>query len=201
MLARADEWWAWMMIDAWRQPPWSGGVFFVNRLDFEDGDIVQMLSPRVKYEAASWLDLGLNLSFLDIEKTTTGEHYLQFRPELEVDPKFDLTPHLRLDWRNRMEWRMNEGDTFTTHRLRHRLQLGWTLPKPAGPLTRIFASNEWLIDLHKQDWTENRLVPVGLTFKLTEHSDLDVFYMLDSVKNAGGWKDESIVGTYLHVRL
>ncbi len=99
-----------------------------------------------------------------------------------------------------MEWRKNERAAFTTHRTRHRLQLGWTLPQPIGPLTRVFLSNEWLIDLHRQDWTENRLVPLGLTCKLSRSCDLDLFYMIFSQRGKIEWKNESVLGTYLRVK-
>lgn len=196
----ADEWWAWTMLDAWRAPPWSAGVFLGNRLDTEDASYVQIASPRVKYQLLPWLETGVGLSLLSIANTTTEVRYWQFRPELELNPRFNLTSRLRLDWRNRMEWRLNEGERFMTHRSRHRLQLAWTLPQPIGPLTRTFVSNEWLIDLHKGEWSENRLVPAGVTFKLTNHSDLDVFYMLLSHHQHDDWQTESVIGTYLRVR-
>lgn len=197
---RADEWWAWTMLDFYRKPPWTAGLFMGNRADTEDGSYVQIVSPRVKYAALPWLDLGLGLSTLSIENPNTHHRYEQLRPELEINPKFDLTKHLRMEWRNRMEWRWNEDAALTTHRSRHRLQLGWTLPQPLGPLTRMFASNEWLMDLHRGQWTENRLVPIGLTLKLGENTDLDCFYMIGSNRAKSAWKHESVLGTYLRIR-
>jgi hypothetical protein len=52
-------------------------------------------------------------------------------------------------------------------RMRHRVQMtrkldGW------GSLTAVYFSNEWLIELDCGDWTENRLVPAGLTFAVTK---------------------------------
>jgi len=197
---RADEWWAWSMLDFYRQPPWTVGLFMGNRADVDDGSIVQIVSPRAKYELAPWLDLGVGLSALSIENPSTQIRYEQLRPELEVNPKFNLTEHLRLDWRNRMEWRWNEGAALTTHRSRHRLQLAWTLPQPLGPLTRLFASDECLVDLHRSQHTENRLIPLGLTFRLSAHTDLDLFYMVLSSRVRAAWQHESVIGTYLRVR-
>lgn len=197
---QADEWWAWSMLEFYRKPPWTAGLFMGNRADTEDGSYVQIVSPRVKHATLPWLDLGLGLSTLSIENPDTHHRRGQLRPELEINPKFDLTKHLRLEWRNRMEWRWNENAAFTTHRLRHRPQFAWTLPQPLGPLTRVFASNEWLIDLHRAQWTENRLVPLGLTFRLSSNADLDCFYMIDSTRAKTLWKHESVLGTYLRIR-
>lgn len=197
---RADEWWAWSMLEFYREPPWTAGVFLGNRADSDDGSLVQIISPRVKHTALPWLDLGVGLSMLSIENTTTQVRYGQFRPELEINPKFDLTRWLRLEWRNRVEWRWNEAATFTTHRTRHRLQLGWTLPRPLGPVARIFASNEWLLDLHWGLWKENRVVPLGITIRLSAQADLDFFHMVVSSRAKAEWQHESVLGTYLRLR-
>ena len=165
-----------------------------------DGSYAQIVSPRVKCAATNWLDLGLGLSMLRIENIATHDRYDQLRPELEINPHYELTQQVRLDWRNRMEWRENEGAPSTFNRTRHRMQLAWTLPKPLGPLTRIFASDEILMDMHLRRETENRLVPLGLTFKISASVDLDLFYMIDSKRTQTAWKPESVLGTYLRVR-
>lgn len=196
----ADEWWAWATADLWRSAPFTGSVFLGNRFDFEDGAIVQIVSPRLKYELTSWLDAGLGLSLLNIDLPVAHDEHLQGRPELELNPKFHLTEHLRLDWRNRLEWRWNEGEAPTSHRSRHRLQLAYTLPHPVGPLTRVFANNEWLLDLHGHGWNENRLVPAGLTFRISPQADLDVFYLLLCTRPRDEWQAESVIGTHLRYR-
>ena len=197
---RADEWWAWTHLEFWRNQQTRAGLFLGNRADVDDGSYVQIASPRLKHALLPWLEGGIGLSLLSIENTRTGDRLTQFRPELELNPHFNLTKHLALEWRNRIEWRWNEAQTFTTHRSRQRLQLAWTLPRPLGPLTRLFVSNEWLTDLHRLQQTENRLVPLGLTFKLGSQSDLDIFYMIDSNRAKAAWTHESVLGTYLRVR-
>ena len=199
LTAQADEWWAWANVDYYRKPPWTGSVFMGNFADEADGTYAQMVSPRVKYAAAKWLDLGLGLSMLRLENTATHNRYDQLRPELEINPHYELQ-HVRLDWRNRMEWRENQGVPSTSNRTRHRLQVAWTLPQPLGPLTRIFASDECLMDLHLRRPTENRFIPLGLTFKLSDSVDLDLMYMIDSKRTKTAWKSESVLVTYLRVR-
>ncbi len=199
LTAQADEWWAWANVDYYRKPPWTGSVFMGNFADEADGSYAQMVSPRVKYAAAKWLDLGLGLSMLRLENTAKHDRYDQLRPELEINPHYELQ-QVRLDWRNRMEWRENQGVPSTSNRTRHRLQVAWTLPQPLGPLTRIFASDECLMDLHLRRPTENRLIPLGLTFKLSNSVDLDLMYMIDSKRTKTAWKSESVLVTYLRVR-
>jgi len=68
-------------------------------------------------------------------------------------------------------------------------------------LKRLFVSNEWLNALHRRQWTENRLVPLGLTFKAGKQMDLDLFYMVVSSHRPTGWQQESIIGTFLRIQL
>jgi hypothetical protein len=70
-----------------------------------------------------------------------------------------------------------------------------------GPLSRLFANNEWIIDLHRHQWAENRVVPAGLTFRLGKDADLDVFYMILSSHTPAQWRHESVLGTFLRLRL
>ncbi|HCN29132.1 MAG TPA: hypothetical protein DIT64_10335 [Verrucomicrobiales bacterium] len=198
--ARADEWWGWTMLELHRTETTNTGLFLGNRLDADDGAYVQIISPRHKQRVLPWLDMGAGLSLLEIENLSEGGRFLQFRPELEINPHLDLTPRLRLDLRNRMEWRWNEREEITIHRSRHRLQLGWKTPDGTGPLARVFASNEWLSDLHRGQWWENRAVPLGLTFETSKHTELDLFYMIFSVRQQATWRHESVLGTYLRVR-
>lgn len=144
--------------------------------------------------------MGVGLSLLNLAGNGASDRHLQMRPELELNPKFNFTPNLRMDLRNRLEWRWNEEEAFTTHRSRHRIQFGWTLPQAIGPWTRVFASNEWLIDLHRQTWAENRCIPLGLTFKSASNTEMDFFYMILSTRPHQEWLHESVLGTYLKVK-
>lgn len=197
----ADEWWAWSSIEFWRESKARAWLFLGNRYDFEDGAYIQIASPRFRYEALPWLGLATGQSVLSIENTRTGDRFTQWRPELEINPHYEPVPSLSIELRNRMEWRWNEGQSFTSSRTRHRLQATWTLPHPIGPLTRIFVSDELLSDVHRHQWSENRLIPAGLTFKLGPRTDLDVFYMIFASRAQPHWRRESILGTFLRIRL
>lgn len=199
--SRADEWWAWTSVEYWRNDRARASIFAGNRLDTRDGAYVQILSPRFRYAALPWLDLGLGQSVLSIENVRSGERHWQWRPELEVNPRLSLGRNLDLELRNRMEWRWNEHEAFTTHRSRHRLQATWKLPQPLGPITRVFINNEVLTDLHRGQRTENRAVPAGLTLRVAPDVDLDLFYMVLSSRAQPAWHHETVIGSFLRIRL
>lgn len=197
----AEEWWGWSTLEWWRSERVTASMFLGNRFDFEDGATVQIVSPRLRYEISTWLDAGLGASLLSLESPGTGHRHLQGRPELELNPHWQLTPRLRFDWRNRLEFRWNEGEAATFHRSRQRWQLAYALPRWAGPLTRVFVSNEWLMDLHGNGWNENRLVPAGLSLRIHPRAELDLFYLLLSSRPLAGCQAESVLGTHFRYRL
>lgn len=45
----ADEWWAWTTVDWWRNDSTAASPFLGNRFDFDEGAVVQIASPRLKY--------------------------------------------------------------------------------------------------------------------------------------------------------
>ena len=45
------------------------------------------------------------------------------------------------------------------------------------------------------------MVPAGLTFRLGKEADLDVFYMVLSSHTPSEWHHESVLGTFLRIRL
>jgi hypothetical protein len=199
--AGADEWWAWTSLEFWRRPGARAWVFLGNRHDPQDGHYVQIVSPRFRYAATRWLDLGIGQSLLSIEDPRTEHRFLRWRPEFEINPHVQLSDDVALEWRNRLELRWDEGGPFGLHRSRQRLQVTWKLPQPLGPVTHVFASNEWLTDLNRGVWSENRLVPAGLTWRLGAAADLDIYYMvLSTHAPARAWHHESVIGTFLRVR-
>ena len=133
----ADEWWAWSNLEFWRNQQTRASLFLGNRADVDDGSYVQIASPRVKHALLPWLEGGIGLSLLSIENTRTGDRLMQFRPELELNPHFNLTKHPALERRHRRDLLWNDAQTFRPHRNRQPRQLALTLPRPLGHLTRL----------------------------------------------------------------
>jgi hypothetical protein len=84
--------------------------------------------------------------------------------------------------------------------MRHRLQFTRKL-EGLGPLSGFYFSNEWLIELDRGDWTENRVVPAGMTFTLTKRATVDLFYMVRSFRFDDGWTTDHVAGVYLKLTL
>ena len=192
--------WTWMDITWLQQGAWRHHLFMHQAAEDGRGPIIQLISPRVKYRVAPWLEAGAGFSWLRIENAATEEWVPQWRPELELNPELKLESGWRWTLRNRLESRWDDGGGKPRPRGRHRLQATRDL-KDCGPLSAVYASNEWLFEYDRGDWVENRAVPLGVTLRLTAGSSLDFFYMARSFRRDDGWTSDHIAGVFLKVRL
>jgi len=58
-------------------------------------------------------------------------------------------------------------------------------------------NNEILHSFDRGEIFENRAVPLGLRFRLHDKANLNVFYMVRSVRGASDWRHAHILGTGL----
>jgi hypothetical protein len=192
--------WAWLDVTVWKVGETRFHVFSHQAMSEGRGPIVQLLSPRFKYRARPWLELGAGLSMLRIERASDGSFYDQGRPEVEVNPIVRLGDHWTMHLRNRAEMRWDEWEGEPRPRLRHRVQLTRKLDD-WGPLVAVYFSDEWLVELDRGDWTENRLIPVGLTFAVTRQVAVDLFYMVRFFRGDEAWTNEQVAGVSLKLTL
>jgi hypothetical protein len=174
---------------------------FLHQLAEEGrGPVVQLVSPRLKYKVQPWLELGAGFSILRLENSVSEDFSNQCRPEIELNPTLRMGESWKLGVRNRFEVRWNEGGGKPRPRSRHRLQLTRTIAG-AGPLTAIFASNEFLFEYDRGEWTENRIVPGGATLRLSKWASMDLFYMVRSTQADRTWSHDHIAGVILKLTL
>jgi hypothetical protein len=84
--------------------------------------------------------------------------------------------------------------------MRHRLQVTRSVVD-FGPVTAVYLSNEWVVELVRGDWAENRAVPVGITFTITKKTAVDFFYMVRSFRFDDGWTTDHVGGVFLKLTL
>ena len=148
------------------------------------------LSQRFQFDPQPWLGMSLNYTHLHTLPPGAGDIVDIRRPEFEINPRWHL---IGLNWelRNRLELRFLEGMHEVRPRLRHRLQ--GTLPlKSMGPLSALILSNEVFYDTTLDRFSENRLLPLALSFKIGSHSTLISGYGIQSLWNQGDWMRSNI---------
>lgn len=202
--SRADEgadFWLWQDVTYWQDERTRLHVFFFEAFEEAGAPSILMASPRLKHRPLPWLEWGAGFSLLRLQNGGSVEGvFNQERPEFELNPLLNLGPHWRLHFRNRAELRWKEWQGEPRLRLRHRLQFTRDL-SGLGPLQAVYFSNEWLIELDRGDWTENRWVPLGLSFRLTDKVGLDLFHMVRSFRQDDGWNHDHVAGVFLKLRL
>ncbi len=151
--------------------------------------------PKVTYYLHDNLWLGGALKHIELK----GNDNIDGRLELEFIPRWKLSEHLRLDFRNRVEVFHERRESDST-RFRHRLRLTWLLKKEW--LDRLFFSAELF---HQDgdgfgDFTEDRVIPIGARFKLSERGSLDLFYLQRSRDRPDGREHIHVLGTFFILR-
>ncbi len=159
-----------------------------------------LFSPQVTYDF--WKNLTLKTSYTNIQvksnnpAASRSEWKFQHRVEIEANPHFQITDWLKFGMRNRMEFRWIEDNGSHNPRSRHRV--GFTIPiKESSSLKAFYMNSEFFYDYAKHEFSENRSVPAGLSFRLDDKTDLAVFYMIQQKKGSDDWSSNQILGTHL----
>lgn len=121
----------------------------------------------------------------------------EHRWEAEIDPHWKLTDWVSLDLRNRLEVRFREGPSNGPERTRHRIQYSFPV-EHLGPLQNIYFNDEFFFDLDHKQLNQNRLTPIGLSFKLNDKAQLKVFYLMQSLRTRAEWETAHVLGTHLY---
>lgn len=148
------------------------------------------------------MDFGLNYTYLQSRNTssaaTDDSYNRQHRAEIEVNPNWFPTDWLKVKMRNRVEFRWIEGQGSDNTRYRQR----WMFDVPFKdqlPLKSIYASSEFFYDFAKNEYNENRSIPIGLNFKINKKLGGSLYYMVQSRKGTNDWSSNQILGTLISI--
>jgi hypothetical protein len=163
------------------------------------------VGPKVAFDPWAYLTFGVNYSCFQKEalNSTTGEFETsgEHRLEFEVDPHYTLENHIQINLRNRWEHRWFIQAGGENDRTRHRLELVFPV-KNAGPLADLFTSAEFFYDYDRGLNSEDRIIPLGLTFTLVRNVKLKAFYMWQPIQSRPGeWTQSNVFYTQLYLSL
>lgn len=157
-------------------------------------------SQKIILDLSKYFAFGINYTYLENEsfqrQTRDTEFRHQHRFELEANPSWRWKDKLKIKNRNRFEFRWMEDQGSDHARYRHLWELDIPLEK-MGPLTSIYTGNEFFVDFNSEKINENRVTPVGLTFKLHKKSNLKIFYMIQLRKRDSDWSSNHIFGSHV----
>jgi len=148
------------------------------------------LSENVAYSPVCWLDLEFHYSFIYSKPPGNPSFNTINRLELEVNPIFDFCT-VNIRWRNRLQIVRKQHISEWQYVLRERLML--RVPVCLCPLVSINFYDELFYDYNRKKVTENRLVPLELSFSFCI-IDLDLFFMVRNFYN-DKWYNSFVFGT------
>lgn len=182
------------------------------------------VGPKLTYQAHPNLGLGLAVKRIDLDgdvvltaaRSDGGGPQIDGRIEFELAPRARLSDRWQFNGRHRAEWIHRETQSDRT-RFRHLLRWTRSLRKmdgsdpadtesgheaPRSGWSHIFFSNEIFHedgeDLFKVN--ENRMVPFGARWKMSQRASIDIFYLLHSRKFDGDWDHNHVLGTFLSLK-
>ncbi|MBI3317075.1 MAG: DUF2490 domain-containing protein [Candidatus Omnitrophica bacterium] len=157
-------------------------------------------AQKLAYDPWKHLSLGMNYTYLESEsfqrrtRDTEFKHHHRF--ELEINPSWGWKDKLKLKNRNRFEFRWIEDQGSDHTRYRSLWELDLPLKK-LGPLVSLYTNNEFFVDFNGEEINENRVTPLGATFKLYKKSTLKIFYMIQSRKGVSDWFSNQVIGSHV----
>ena len=140
---------------------------------------------------ADWLDIGLN--YRGIFEEANNDWSYENRPHINATFKTTWN-EVSFSNRARMEFRIRKG---SEDKLRYRNKAAIKFPfKWSRFNVQPYTSCEMFLDFDSSEFTRNR-VYVGLIGKVTDIFKFDIFYLLQTSKSSGGWKETNVFGTQL----
>ncbi len=152
------------------------------------------ISQQVVLDVTRHLRTGINYVFVPTRLSNSDSFIDQHRIEIDLTPRWSMGDRWAFDLRNRLEIGWVEGLAGTKQRMRNRFGASYEL-RNVKPLHSIFAHEEVFYRLDQLEVIQNRLVPFGLKFQLSQHVGFNTYYMLQSIKARGLWNNAHLIGT------
>ncbi len=156
-----------------------------------------LISQRTAYDVHPNLTLGANYTYIS-SKLPDDRLVDGHRLELEINPHWRANERLTFELRNRLEtlWLTNGADA--SFRSRHRFTANYGLHF-WKPLTALYASDEVFIDYTHPDIFENRLVPLGLRFRLAKGVGWNTYFVWQSIRLTAASHQIYALGSQLNI--
>lgn len=136
---------------------------------------------------------GLNYKQVFERTDSEGEWKQENRPHLNITLKGRLFD-LGLSSRSRFEYRDRENKK-DLWRYRNKVTVKFPLELTSFKL-QPYLADEVFINFDEEDFNKNRLY-AGLSLKLSKNIKGEVYYLWQSSKSGGDWKDINVLGTGL----
>jgi hypothetical protein len=143
---------------------------------------------------AEWIDVGFNFRLIRERADSKSEWKTENRPHLNVSLKGKLFD-LGITNRSRFEYRDRE-DSEDFWRYRNKTTIKFPFELTDFKL-RPYVAEEIYVDMRGDNIINRNRFYSGFSFKLSKNLDSNIFYLWQTSKSGGEWKDLHILGTQL----
>lgn len=156
------------------------------------------IAANFAYQVKPYLDLEAHYSYIYNKSEGAARFSNVNRLELEVNPSKRFENGIALKWRSRLELLKQEGVAYIQFVFRDRLMVQIPI-KNCGRLTSIHLYDEVFYDFKTHRFTQNRFVPLELSFALNQKTHLEVFFMVRNYYSLSSdrWYRSLVLGSAL----
>ncbi len=198
------QWRPGVSIRFFHNPRWEGWLQEVNWInDRGPNPAYVQVSPRIRYHANPYLDLGLGYSFVDVHSAAPhGDDVWEYqnRLEVEINPRLELKSGWTFTTRNRLEFRWTEDLPDINYRSRHLLEVLYPVKLPR-PFKDLFTNAEYFYDWSRMQSAEHRFSPLGVDLALSARVGFRVYYTWRQILILDHWATSHVFWTTLNLKL
>jgi hypothetical protein len=191
------EYWQYFNIENWKSERFR--LYTVAEIRANQ-DISQVyhykIAEELYYQPLSNLEMGLNYNFIYSKASDSSEFDKIYRLGIEINPIYKFSKDITIKWRNRLEVIKRESTTQTGFIFRHRIQMKYPI-KNRGKLVSVNCSDEIFYDCNQCMFTQNRFIPIELTYQLDRQFSISIFAMIRNFSSQGKWQRSAVIGSKL----
>lgn len=204
------EYWLNVNWENWEKGPYR--LFTNSEIRFNQ-DVSKFYYYRVTegfaYQACPILDLEAHYSLIYNKSPGASQFLTTQRLEIEVNPSYRFDNGIAIKSRNRMQLikkqklfsrrHLQENNGAVQYVFRKRLLVSFPL-KNCDNISSVQIYDEVFYDFDLNKFTQNRLVPIEMTFAINRRLDCNVFFMIRNFYSLGSdqWFKSFVIGSQLN---
>lgn len=191
------EYWQYLTVKNWKSGPYQLSTSGEMRLHQDVSNVYHYrISEYFAYQALPNLDLEVHYSYIYNKPKGAMRFNHTSRLEFEINPSLSFSNGITFKWRNRLELLKKHGVSHIEFVGRHRTLLFLTV-RNCGFLSSIQAYDEIHYDFKTSRITQNRFVPIELSYVFKDTVALDLFVMLRHfyIFSLVRWSRSIVLGT------
>lgn len=191
-----SEYWQKLLWTMWENDAFAVRTFmrFDTSNHYKSWRAVQ-INEQLAWKASDDLTLEIHYAYLHNRSIVSHSSWRwQNRIELEANRIFHPSCYFEIRTRNRFEIRWLENVRTTQYQFRQQTMLFVPIEN-AGRLKAYSFYNEVFYDISTSRFTQDRLYPIQLTYKLSDRVDFEAFFMIRFFLHEDAWKKSAVLGT------